>query len=234
MADQFPVLFENETIIVRRLDDISRVDDAFVQDLKWPAGRKGQIFAFDNPIPAESFLSPRFTYSKDFSFHLNFSARREWLKGEQPAVSGVRPAATPSLEKHGQLYIKIKRRIFSQLPWVKEDPEEDKRALAAFEGKVDAYKIGYWENGGESAGIIAVRKWKDYMQQPVDWVSWVLVEESLSREDRASTHAYIGAWLKDNVPSRVECVIGSFNTRSHKFFMKLGFKPVALHVYKES
>lgn len=233
MAVELPILFSNETIVVYKLDDMARLDDAFVGKLEWPAGRKGQIFTSGGPIAEELLLNPRFTYSRDFTFQFNFSASREWLKGEVPAASAVKPAGTPSLEKHRPLYIKIKQRIFSQLTWYNENPEEDKREVEAFERKVNAYKVGYWEKDGMAAGIVALRKWKDYLQQPVDWISWVLVEEALSREERAATHAYISAWLKENAGPKVECLVQSFNVRSLKFFIKLGFKPVALHVYKE-
>jgi len=232
MADGLRELFRNEIIIVHELDDMGRLDDAFARKLEWPAGIKGQIFASGAPIPEELVLAPRFTYSRNLEFHINLSVRKEWLQRGVSSGSQVEQVADLPWEELRELYIRIKHRIFSQLPWHKADPEEDRRDVEAFEKKHGAYKVGCWKKAGAPAGIIGVRKWKDYLQQPVDWVSWVLVEESLPKEDRIAVRALIGSWLYDNAGDRVECIVQSFNIRSLKFFLKLGFKPVSIHVYK--
>lgn len=234
MAEELPVLFKDDVIIVRRLADMARLDDAFARELAWPEGIKGQIFAADGFIPDGLVLAPRFTGSKELSFHINFSARKEWLAVKQASAAGVSAAPLPAMDKFGSFYLDIKRRIFSQQPWYREDAAADAKVLGSVKEKLGAYRVGYWEKDGAPAGMIGVRGWKDYLQRPVDWISWVGVAEGLAKEERAAVHALMAAWLRDNTGDRVECVVQSFNARSLKFFLKMGFRPVAVHIYKEA
>jgi RimJ/RimL family protein N-acetyltransferase len=232
MTDQFPVVCRDGKAIVYKVGDAGLITDEFVRKLVWPEGIKACIFTFDSPIADEAALNSRVTYSEDFSFHIRYGAEKEWLDPALPAGNAVKAAELP-LDLHKVLYLKIKNRIFSQLPWMKENPAEDREELEKVERVISKYKVGYWEHDGAPAGLIALKKWHGVKGEPADWISWLLVEEALPPEARAAVHAHLRGWLRANMETRLECVVQSFNVRSLKFFRKLGFRPEAVHVYKE-
>ena len=232
MSDQFPVVFRDGKAIVYRVSDMSLITDDFVRKLEWPQGVKACIFTFDRPMSDEVALTSRVTYSADFSFHIRYGAEKEWLDPAPPAAAGVKAAELP-LDLHKVLYLKIKNRIFSQLPWMKENPGEDREELQKVERGISRYKVGYWEKDGVPAGLIALKKWRSIRAEPVDWISWLLVEEELPPEARAAVHAHLRGWLRANMETRVECVVQSFNARSLKFFRRMGFRAEAVHIYDE-
>lgn len=232
MGDQFPVVFRDGKAIVYRVGDMALITDEFVRKIEWPEGIKASIFTFDQPMADEVALNSRVTYSADFSFHIRYGAEKDWLDQALPAEAGVKAAALP-LDLHKVLYLKIKNRIFSQLPWMAENPEEDREELEKVERNISRYRVGYWEKDKTPAGLLALKKWRSIKGEPVDWIAWLLVEEDLCREARAAVHAQMRGWLRSSMETRVECVVQSFNSRSLKFFRKMGFRPEAIHVYKE-
>ncbi|OGR80909.1 MAG: hypothetical protein A2X32_00640 [Elusimicrobia bacterium GWC2_64_44] len=64
-------------------------------------------------------------------------------------------------------------------------------------------------------------------------LNWIWFDPLLSRPDRACAHYLAVGWLKEKGRS-IDAFVDSFNLRSQRFFVKIGFRPVCLHITKNS
>lgn len=64
-------------------------------------------------------------------------------------------------------------------------------------------------------------------------LNWIWFAPSLSQQERACAHHLTAAWLKEKGYA-LDAFVDAFNKRSLGFFRKLGFRPVCLHITKNT
>jgi len=64
-------------------------------------------------------------------------------------------------------------------------------------------------------------------------LNWIWFEHELSSHDRACAHYLAVGWLKEKGHA-IDAFVDSFNLRSQRFFVKIGFRTVCLHITKNS
>ncbi|MCX5792492.1 MAG: hypothetical protein NTY45_09835 [Elusimicrobia bacterium] len=78
-------------------------------------------------------------------------------------------------------------------------------------------------------GVINTIDWKDAAGRPALLVAWVWISDKLLPPQRAQAHAALTDWLKEHAKGRIMATADSFNMRSRRFFVKLGFLPECVH-----
>lgn len=82
---------------------------------------------------------------------------------------------------------------------------------------------------GSIQGVVNALDWKDTAGRPSLLVAWVWISAKLLPPLRAQAHAGLAEWLKDHAKGRIMATVDSFNVRSRRFFVKLGFSPECVH-----
>lgn len=74
---------------------------------------------------------------------------------------------------------------------------------------------------------------KFFTGELVDQIGWVWIDQNLSKEIRTEAHLLLSNWLRSNLRHDFyQAGIHIENTRSQKFFTKLGFKAKCAHITK--
>lgn len=74
---------------------------------------------------------------------------------------------------------------------------------------------------------------KFFTGELVDQIGWVWIDQNLSKEIRTEAHLLLSIWLRSNLRHDFyQAGIHIENTRSQKFFTKLGFKAKCAHITK--
>lgn len=82
---------------------------------------------------------------------------------------------------------------------------------------------------GAIRGIVSALDWKDTAGRPSLLVAWVWISDKLLPPRRAQAHVALSEWLKAHARGRIMATVDSFNVRSRRFFIKLGFSPECVH-----
>jgi hypothetical protein len=135
------------------------------------------------------------------------------------------------LETLRRLYHATQLRFFKQ--WEGELGEGYmKETNMVIEKMLPSAKSAALEKNGRPVALLTAVSWKDCLDQPADWVTWVWIDNNLSKAERYSIGEYFSRWLDQNSDRKVQCFINAFNVRSQKFFRRLGFAPEWFHVVR--
>ena len=72
-----------------------------------------------------------------------------------------------------------------------------------------------------------------FTDEPVDQIGWVWIKSDISKELRMEAHAKLSSWFKENLRKKFyQAGVHIENSRSQKFFQKMGFKVKCAHITK--
>jgi len=232
MDNNFKIIYQKGKKIVYKIDSCDRITEGFVGQLKWPPGITGMIFVFEQAIVNETQILAKLPLSIDAG--VVYASSRETLPAaEVVGNTQIVAAQVKDAEMLAGLYLACREKVYAPVAGVRQIPAVDMAAvMVKMRDQLTNAKIGYWENSGTPVGAIAVTKWHDYADSPVEWIPWIWIAPDISQEERKVLHVLISGWLKANISGRVQCVVDSYNVRSQKFFKKLGFTPECVHIIK--
>lgn len=232
MDNNLKIIYQKGRKIVYEIDSCDRITESFIGQLKWPPEITGMIFIFEQAIANETQILSKLPLSIDVG--VVYSSSREALPaGEGAANTQIVAAQVKSAEMLAGLYLACREKVYAPVAGVRQIPAVDMAVvMAKMRDQLANAKIGYWEKFGIPVGVIAVTKWHDYADNPVEWIPWIWIAPDISPEDRKVLHGLISVWLKTNIAVKVQCVVDSYNVRSQKFFKKLGFIPECIHIVK--
>ncbi len=232
MDNNLKIIYQKGRKIVYKIDSCDRITEGFIGQLKWPPEITGMIFVFEQAIINETQILAKLPLS--FDVGVVYSSSREDL----PEAAGVGytqvvAAKVKDAEMLARLYLACREKVFAPVAGVRQIPKVDMAAvMLKMRDQLINAKIGYWEKSGAPVGAIAITRWHDYADSPVEWIPWIWITSDISPEDRKVLHVLISGWLKTNIVGKVQCVVDSYNVRSQKFFKKLGFIPECIHIVK--
>ena len=232
MDNNLKIIYKKGRKIVYEIDSCDKITEGFIAQLKWPPEITGIIFIFKQAIASETQVLAKLPLSIDAG--VVYSSSRDSLPtAEGGGNTNIVAAQVKDAEMLARVYLACRERVFAPLAGKRQIPAVDMAVvMAKMRDQLANAKIGYWERSGTPVGSIAVTKWHDYADRPVEWIPWVWIDPDISLEDRKVLHRLISVWLKANIDSKVQCVVDSYNVRSQKFFKKLGFIPECVHIVK--
>lgn len=231
MPNDFEIVNRTNSKIVYKLPSIGCVTWEFVKALKWPPGVNGFIFLFNEPISEEHRILSAMPLDVDAG--MVYSATKASLAGCASSGDVFSEEKAPDVAELVRLYLLGREMVLAPILSVRNIPPADRSAVELkIKKQLLEGKIGLWSKAGASAGVVALTKWHDFSDNPVQWIPWVWISNSLLPEERRELHGRIVSWLKSSVDDRVQCVVDSYNIRSQKFFRKIGFVPECLHIVK--
>lgn len=216
--------------IICRLPSIQSLNDDFISRLAWPAGIEKYIVLSNAPINYEWETLSGIT-GVDRVWLVYSAIRAEIAAGAERQAQFVE-TPFPLAQELAALFSETRLAYYRSIN--RELTERQLAESKAFVEKVlpGSRRIGLQKDGVPIALIMLVEA-KDYDGKPVDWVPWVWIERTLASKEREIVHNRFRQWLKAGALERVQCSISSSNSRSQKFFRKLGFKPECIHILKE-
>lgn len=215
--------------IVYKLSDFSVVDSAFVNSLDWPEGINVQMFLFGKPITGEHDVMPKIHSERLVGLGYSYI----------PTADGTREAPLPAGLVPVNLGAGVLRQFYydTHLAFYKKWEGElgagyMKEANMVSEKLLSPARSAALAKDGRNVALLTTVKWKDCLDQPADWVTWVWIDPVLTKDERISIRNYFTQWLNNNSAKKVQCFINSFNVRSQKFFRRIGFLPEWFHVVR--
>ncbi len=215
--------------IVYKLPDFSVVNSAFVDSLDWPEGINVQMFLFEKPITGEHEVMPGIHSERLVG--LGYSCTPVTVGHiAVPLPAGLVPVNLEAgrlrqfyYDTHMEFYNKWESELGAG--YMKEANMVSEKLLSPASSAAVA-------KGGRNVALLTTVKWKDCLDQPADWVTWVWIDPTLAKDERNAIRSYFSKWLVDNSANKVQCFINAFNVRSQKFFRRIGFLPEWFHVVK--
>lgn len=231
MPNNLEIVHRTDRKIVYRVSSLEHVTGEFIKTLDWPPGITGFILLFREKISEEHRILSALPLDLDVG--LVYSATKADFAAGETLSSVFDEVLAPDEAELVKLYLLGREMVLAPVLSARNIPPADVSAVKIkIKKQLTDGKVGLWSRAGVSAGALALTRWHDFADQPVQWIPWVWISESLPREERRNLHDRMAAWLKSHVDNKVQCVVDSYNIRSQKFFRKMGFVPECLHIVK--
>jgi hypothetical protein len=232
MDNEFEIAYQTDSKIAYKLHSIECVTGEFIKALVWPPGIRGLIFLFEEQIIDEHVILSALPL--EFDVGMVYSATKTSLPNGYSSGAGIFcEVPVPGEEELLKLYLLGREMVLAPiLSTRKVSPVDISVVQLKIREQLAKGKIGLWTKGGTSAGAVALTRWHDFADTPVQWIPWVWINSALLPEERRDLHGLISIWIKSNVENKVQCVVDSYNVRSQKFFKKMGFVPECLHIIR--
>ena len=217
--------------ITYQMPAFSRLNTSAIDKLDWPKGIPVLWLKYDESLDGcHGELEKRL--SRKYIARVIYSADRENIclaVGKKPA-GAIRTRESLTPEELQALYLETQAKAFIA-PWagqidskyldeissfVKEDLPVSKQ-LCFFKGKCPV-GLALLTVLGSGAGLI----------------SWIWFAPDLSAAERRKAHELFAGWLRDGKYPQIKSVVHSFNLRSNKFFLKMGFHPQCIAITRRS
>ncbi len=215
--------------MVYKLPDFSVVGNSFVDALEWQEGINVQMFLFEKPVTNEYEIMAGIHSNRLVGLGYSYSPAKT-SRNAMALPAGITPVGL-DLEALQRLYYDTQFGFYKQ--WEGELGDNYiKETNMVIEKMLPTAKAAALTKAGRTVALLTTVNWKDCLDQPADWVTWVWIDAALSKAERYSIGDYFSRWLDINSGSKVQCFINAFNVRSQKFFRRLGFIPEWFHVVK--
>ena len=231
MNNEVEIIRQTGTRLICRIDDCSMITGKFIKSFSWPNGADNMIVLFRNQIEDEHEILS--SIPLEFDVGMFYSSSKESLPtGLVTLTNGIIQVKMKDVNRMAGLYEDCRRRIFAGTPVTFTDPADREKIIVKMKNQLQTARIGYWEQGAASAGIIIVTETHDYNDNPVDWIPWIWIAEDITQDVRDLLHVCMRLWLGGIAKNTIKCVVNSFNIRSQKFFRKIGFIPECIRILK--
>lgn len=213
------------------MPDFARLSTSAIDKLDWPKGTPVLWLKYDENLDdCYGELDKRI--ARKYITRVIYSADTEniLLKPGKERVAAIKareslPAAellTLYLETHAKSFIapwaaQLDSKYLDEVSsFIKEDLPVSK-SLCFFKGK-SPVGLALLTVLGSGAGL----------------VSWIWISPALTVAERRKAHGLFIGWLKDGKYPQIKSVVHSFNLRSNRFFLKLGFHPQCIAITRRN
>lgn len=239
MPETVKLISRGQRFITYEAENALAVDNALVAELEWPAGVSSLIINFREEIP-DDYTVIEAKLSGKYMTRLIYRADKSDLRSRPDAGAFPEIVEYPfkNLAELQELYLFTEKKYFGE-PWAGRLGYPWKQFLEGEYLKVikinaeeyipKAKKICFAKNGVPVA-LLPLNRTKDFDGNDTDWVTWVWVDPSLSRDERAEIRERFVRWMRDETAGRVSTGVNPFNAASNKFFRKMGFHCKCLQV----
>lgn len=218
---------------VFELDRPADLTGELLDSLDWPADAPKAAFHFKEPAN-EGSLSILSGLPGKYIARIGYTALKSALAS--PAATPLAPVAkwrTPTdLESLKALTRATILKHFYEPSRELESPEFLKDLDAFLEHGLSLKASAHYLIEGRAVGLINLMAHHDCHGQPVDHIAWVWIDASLTPPERAAAHSQLLSWLAGTETGRIHAFVHAFNTRSRRFFKKIGFTPACIHISK--
>jgi hypothetical protein len=223
------ILKRTPKTIVYKLPDFSVIGNDFVAALEWPEGINVQMFLFEKPISSECEIMAGISSDRLVGLGYSYSPSKS-ADSKIKLCAGISPVDL-DLEALGRLYYDTQSEFYKK--WESELGDSYmKETNMVIEKMLPSAKVAALAKDGRTIALLTTVKWKDCLEQPADWVTWVWIDHTLPKVERNNIGEYFSRWIDVNSDKKVQCFINAFNIRSQKFFRRLGFMPEWFHIVR--
>jgi len=212
-----------------RISGLAAIDDAFVDELKWPDGVASYCLLFREPVEREWEALGRITEHERvwivYSAVKDRAASNEIVRGArlQEAILSDRELAELFTATRKEYYRSLNREM---------TPRQISEHENFIKGSLPGVRRICLKKNGLPVALLMLVEIQNYEDEIVDWVPWAWVSASLGTEDRKIAHRQLRLWLCAGGRDRVQCSVASHNFRSQKFFRKMGLRPECAQILK--
>lgn len=224
------ILRSDKELIVFEIEHVSALDDGFLDRLPWPDGVSKAAFRFATPIgtaPGRVLkrLSPRH-YPR-----IGFSARPEELVSPVPIDPGssIRRSSSEDLDALKSLTRSTLTAYLAR--WgALAHPDLSRQLDEYLEKQMTLSGTVLMEKQGSPAALMNLLDIKDCLGMSAEHIGWAWTDPRLGLEDRRQIRALGVDRLKRSRAESLHAFVDYFNFRSSNSIVKVGFKPMCVHV----
>lgn len=230
MNPEFIKIKQSDERLYLHAESIACVSDSSIRSVNWPSAVERLVFTFARPIENEFELATG--NIRQYCARINYFTTLDMLaRPKEVAEPNHITAITPTeLSAVRELYLKT---VFETMQGrISKERLEYSRHIAANYLTLEKSLVIY--NNDSPVGMTTMIAHTDHTGKPVNCINWIWFSEQLSCEERDKAHNLLLVWLHHTGLTPLNCYIDSFNIRSQKFFRKIGFKPVCLHISRNA
>lgn len=230
--ENIEITSNGKEMTVYKLEDLSRLTDKAVKELKWPAGMRSKMFILTGKTDADLEVFGAIG-AKDSVWGLYAADKSDFAVNEDvPFLPSIKIKPLKALSDVRKAYLDTREGWYRdrKMEMTPRQIAENRNFLENF---LPDSRYLCLEKSGKLAGLLLLNEYSDYLGKLADLIPWVWVEASLNADERQVIHAAMEAWLAKNAEGRVQAYVAASNPRSMKFFKELGFRLEAVRVLKE-
>lgn len=231
--EDLEIISGSEEMVLYKLEDLSRLNDKTLKNMKWPEGVRSKIFILTGKTDADLEVFEAIS-AKDSVWGLYAADKSDFTVNEDvPFLPSIRLRPLKALSDVRKAYLDTREGWYRERK-VEMTPRQIAENRNFLENFLPESRCLCLEKGGKLAGLLLLNEYSDYLGKLADLIPWVWVEASLNGDERQVIHAAMEAWLAKNVADRAQAYVAASNPRSIKFFKELGFRLEAVRVIREN
>lgn len=216
--------------IIYQMPDFSRLNTSAVDKLYWPKGIPVLWLKYDENLDdCHGELDKRL--SRKYIARVIYSADRENIRPEAGKIpAGAITTRSLTAEQSLALYLETQAKAFIA-PWAGQLDSKYLDEISSFVKEdltVSKSLCFFKDRSPVGLALLTV------LGSGAGLVSWIWFEPALSGAERRRAHALFAGWLRDGKYPQIKSVVHSFNLRSNRFFLKMGFHPQCIAITRRS
>ena len=217
--------------ITYQMPDFARLNTSAIDKLDWPKKTPVLWLKYDENLDAcHEELDKRL--SRKYIARVIYSADRENIclkTGKKPA-GAIKTRESLTAEELLPLYLETQAKAFIA-PWAGKLDSKYLDEVSSFikeDLPVSKSLCFFKDNCPVGLALLTV------LGSWAGLISWVWFEPALSVAERRKAHELFVGWLRAGKYPQIKSVVHSFNLRSNRFFLKLGFHPQCIAITRRS
>ncbi len=230
--DDLEIISSSEETILYKLEDLSRLNDKTLKNLKWPEGVRSKMFILTGKTDEDEKIFAALPGTAPV-WGLYSADKADLVADESvPFLPSIR------LRPLKALYDVRKAYLDTRESWYRaRNAEVTPRQIAENKNFLENFlpesRHVCFEKSGKPAGLLLLNEYSDYLGKLADLVTWAWEEPALNADERRVIHAAMGAWLGVNAEGRVHAYAAASNPGAIRLFKDLGFRLEAVRLVKE-
>jgi len=217
--------------ITYQMPDFARLNTSAIDKLDWPKGIPVLWLKYDENLDdCYGELDKRI--SRKYIVRVIYTADKEniYLKaGKKPAVA-IKARESLTAAELLALYLETHAKSFIA-PWAGQLDSKYIDEVSSFvkEDLPVSKSLGFFKDKSP-VGLVLLTE----LGSGAGLISWIWFAPSLSIAERRKAHDLFAAWLRNGKYPKIKSVVHSFNLRSNRFFLKMGFHTQCIAITRRS
>lgn len=234
MSEYFTFVKQNPRNVLYKIDSLDVITNGNIAGLPWPEDIWGLSLILPEKVASlDKILALKLI---DYTGSVELEVKRKELKHikADKGNSQIKMLPVKNRKELHSLFIQTYAEFF-WLRWPEYVDHISLKLIANYvEKTLPGSKAVKFIKSQSLVGILNYIVKKDENSEDIDWVAWIWIDETLPRSERKLIHQDMCDVMRKLKAERLRCSVGIYNLRSQRFFEKLGFSPVVLHILKKN
>lgn len=226
------LLHKKANRLVYSLPDLDRINDAFIDGVRWPEN----IAYLGFWVPRA--MAPQGKPVRDMVSDRKYVCRMSYVadKREIPAeisgdiAAGLKIAPFKNIAAYRRTFLRTHNKYFQKAFKGYHTPAYGAEVKKYLKNTFPDTKGVCVMRGRRVVGMLSLFKIGKYFRfSPMHWITWLWADQSQPKDVRRGVHFMLRAWVRKNASRYVGASIHAVNVKSQKWFIKLGARPCQIY-----